>query len=161
MGKVDGTAGGLFAADEVVATPVATDAVTLELFEPVTAMLEGLRVQVEFWGAPVQVRATVPEVPLRPSSWRAKLAVWPLVMIAEGEPVMAMLKSSPWPESATTMDLARFAAETVRVPVAGPAAAGEKVMLIWQLAPTPSVAEQVLLAMAKPELTAAASVVSG
>jgi len=73
--------------------------------------------------------------------------------------VTVTLKSSPCPESATVSDWVRLVAEMVRVPVAAPAAAVEKVTPSWQLAATASVAGQLLVARAKPDVTTAARLV--
>jgi hypothetical protein len=100
-------------------------AVALEVFELLSAMLVGLREHVEYWGAPVHARATVLDVPPSPCSWIGKVAVCPLVMIADEVPLIARRKSSPCPDKVTVRVLGRFVAEIVRVPVVGPAVAAE------------------------------------
>ena len=81
-------------------------------------------------------------------------------MIAEVDPVAEMPKSLPEPDRATVMGAARFEAEMVRVPVAGPAVVGVKVTLSWQFAPTASDEGQLLPDTAKPLVTTAARLVS-
>ena len=142
-----------------VETPVAMVTVTLEVFALVTPMLVGFREQVAFCGAPAQVRATVPLVPARPESCRAKVAVWPLVTIADEEPLTERPKSSPCPVRVTVRDFGRLAAVSVTDPETEPAAAGEKVMPSWQAAPMASVAEQLLVASVKPVVIVAARLV--
>ena len=134
-----------------VATPVAMVTVTLEVFALETAMLVGFREQVEFCGAPAQVRETVPVVPPRPESWRAKVAVWPLVTMAVEEPLTERPKSWPCPERETVRALGRLVALIVTDPETEPAAEGEKVIPSWQAAPMERVAGQLLVARVKPE----------
>lgn len=139
---------------------MAIDTVTLALFSPVIAMLAGSSEHCAFSGAPAQIRATFPVVPASPDNCSAKLAVWPLVITIDEDPLTPMLKSLPDPESATLSGALRFAADTASVPVTAPAVAGENVMLIWHADPTLRVAGQLFVATANPAVTAAARLVS-
>jgi len=114
----------------VLDTPVAIETVTPDVFKLVTTMLEGFSEHCAFFGTPAQVSATVPVLAANPASCNVKVAVWPLVMTEEADPVTARLKSAPNPESTTARGALRFDVETVSVPVAAPSAAGENVTSI-------------------------------
>jgi hypothetical protein len=104
-------------------------------------------VQVASEGAPVQLRLRLWLNPHSPAKVKVYVADWPGATASEVEEpeAGASMKSWPIPLSATLCGLSRALSEMLMVPVLVPAATGLKVIEIVQLAPTLTVAPQVLV----------------
>ena len=84
-------------AEDVAVTPVRTVTETVVALPSVT--LEGVTVQLELAGIPVQEKLAVPETFAPELSSKGYTAFWPLVMVRLVPPFGFRLKSTPAPVS--------------------------------------------------------------
>lgn len=74
-------------AEEVVVVPLATVTVAYPVTPLAIGSVAGFKAQVAFCGTPVQPIVSVPADPFTGTTWIAYVAVCPLTMTAEDEPV--------------------------------------------------------------------------
>jgi len=111
---------------------------TLVAADPLSTNPLGVTAHVDCAGAPVQANVTNWLKPPAGETVTVKFAVCPAETVAEAEEAGANEKSCPVPVSATVCGLCGLSVALsviLSVPVRVPAAAGEKVTLMVQLAP--------------------------
>ena len=123
------------------AGPVAIVTVAVAELAPVSVTDAGFTVHFAFCicGALEQLSATAPVDPFAGSADSVNVAVCPLVITADEDPLTVSEKSSPLPESATVSGVCNCVALTVSIPLRAPAWLGVNITPIWQLASTASV----------------------
>jgi hypothetical protein len=116
----------------------------------VTDRLDGLNTQSAYCGNDAHWNVNVLADPPSGVSVNEYVAVCPLATVWLDEPVVAGVKSNPTPDSATAETAGCPLKEIDRVPLTGPAPAGEKTTFAVQLAFAASEAPHVVLEIRKP-----------
>jgi hypothetical protein len=115
--------------------------------------VEGDTEQLAYWGAPVHARFTVLEKPAASAMLRLKVAVPPLLTVAEVAPpcgVPIVMAGVPLPVSATDCGFIDALSAMVSVPVRAPVADGVNTTAMLQVFPAARLEPQVLVSEKSP-----------